>query len=262
MHHYDSFEPRQVSTRHRDRGAAPQDALASVEDLLASREDIGRWPIDRDAYAAAARDWCRPILLAGRLDAPLCVLGRDLGREEVLLGEPLVGAAGRRLRRALHSCLLGTEPDKEDRYVRRVLSHVLLANIVPYKPVGNSPFAREVREAVRPAVEFLLACAWKGRVILTLGAEAFHWFEPYCPPGTVRQFWSRADRFQALLECSLAAHCAGVQKVKPVTIAPLPHPSPLNRRFYEEFEHLLAARWEQAKGMAASLAELEWADAL
>ncbi|MGC8668072.1 MAG: uracil-DNA glycosylase family protein [Chthonomonadales bacterium] len=260
MHHYDLFEPIQVSPQDLPPMVKPEEAAAKLAALLASKADCGAWQIADNTYAAMGRDARQPILFAGSLAAHVCVLGRDLGSEEVLLGEPLVGPSGHRLRRALHICLFGSEPDPEDATIRRVLPHVLLANTVPYKPVGNRPFSRRVREAVRPVMEAFLRRVWQGHVVVTLGSEAFHWFEPYCPPGVLRSFWARPDRFEALLECSLASGGMGRGKVKPIVLAPLPHPSPRNRKYFWEFEDLVARRWEQAKAIAAQADEHPQAD--
>ena len=249
MHHYDLFERSAVSGFGGFQAETAQESIRRLEEFLAAKARCGDWRIDEAPYNVAGRDPGLPILFAGSLSAKVCVLGRDLGREEVLAGEPLVGAAGRRLRRALYVCLFGSEPNEGDRSIGRVLEHVLLANIVPFKPIGNAPFPREVREEVRPAVAQLLGCLWQGNAVITLGNEAFHWFEPYCKPGEVRRFWARPNRFEAMLECWLPAGCREHDTVKRILVAPLPHPSPLNRRYFQEFESLVRKRWQQIEEM-------------
>src|SRR5688500_5117931 len=95
-----------------------------------------RAPFDlcRDTYTEAGCDPCVPVLAAGSLDARWCAVGRELGREEVLLREPLVGMSGRRFRRGFHEALIGPVPD-DDARCGEVLKHVLLTNMVPYRPV-------------------------------------------------------------------------------------------------------------------------------
>ncbi len=76
----------------------------SISELIAAvrREaDEAEFPIDEPVYQRAGRDPKDPILFAGTLAAPLCVVGRDLGKDEVAAGQPLIGAAGRLVRRGV-----------------------------------------------------------------------------------------------------------------------------------------------------------------
>ena len=50
----------------------------------------------------------------------------------------------------------------------------------------------------------------------------------------LKEYWQRDDRYQASLEVVLAG--------KPITLLPLPHPSPLNAVWYPKFPALLRAR--------------------
>ncbi len=61
------------------------------EEIRASarREDF---PIDVPVYERFKKDPFQPILYAGSLHAPVCIFGRDLGKDEVRLGQPLIGA--------------------------------------------------------------------------------------------------------------------------------------------------------------------------
>ena len=73
----------------------------SIPELIAAvrREaDKSEFPIDEPVYRRAGRDPKEPILFAGDLKAPLCIVGRDLGKDEVAAGQPLFGAAGRLVR--------------------------------------------------------------------------------------------------------------------------------------------------------------------
>ena len=50
---------------------------------------------------------------------------------------------------------------------------------MPYKPPGNKAYPEPVKERFRPFVLELLTRFWQGSQIITLGTEAFRWFEPY-----------------------------------------------------------------------------------
>src|SRR5690349_21501632 len=106
----------------------PRDAaMKTIERLLdAIRREAERaeFPIDRAVYERAAKDPIVPILFAGSLDAPVCVFGRDLGKDEVAQGQPLIGAGGRLVREGL--CLAnGIEPKKSDRRLEAALQFAL-----------------------------------------------------------------------------------------------------------------------------------------
>jgi hypothetical protein len=73
----------------------------SITELIAAtrREaEAADFPIDEPVYRRAGRDPKEPILFAGSLDSPVCFMGRDLGKDEVAAGQPLIGAAGRLVR--------------------------------------------------------------------------------------------------------------------------------------------------------------------
>jgi uracil-DNA glycosylase len=213
------------------------DALAAL--LADMAREARRLPFDvcRDTYAAAGRDVAQPILLAGSLTARWCCMGRELGRDEVLLGEPLVGASGRRLRRVVHETLVGPAPASERRFAR-ALDHVLLTNLVPYRPVGNRAYDRATLARFRPFVERLLAEHWTGRHVLALGLDAFRWFAPYAAPHAVDDAWTdAARRFTATLPIEIGGRA--------LDLAVLPHPSPLSP-FKAEFAPLLRARLSPA----------------
>jgi uracil-DNA glycosylase len=224
--------------------------MHTVEQLLAAIEREARraeFPIDRAAYQRVHKDPLRPILYAGSLDAPVCCLGRDLGKDEVAVGEPLVGAAGRIVRIGIVAARTGQPPAKSDRHVAEALKYALLTNTVPYKPPANKAYAEAVKERFRPFLAELLAVHWKGDHVITLGTEAFDWFARYAEPGAAATFWKRDDRYEAELPCVLTAQIHGHSVSKPLTLAPLPHPSPLNQRWYTQFPSLLARRLERLK---------------
>ncbi len=208
--------------------------------LAAVRREAARaeFPIDRPVYEKAGKDPLDPILFGGSLEAPVAVLGRDLGKDEVAHGQPLIGAGGRLVRQGLLKAR-GLSPSKaEDPWLESALKFALLTNTVPFKPPGNKAYPDRVKERFRPFVAELLVGFWTGDRVLTLGTEAFQWFARYADPGASEAFWAREDRYEADFPCTVVA---GAQS-KPVIVAPLPHPSPLNQRWYAKFPDLLAAR--------------------
>nr|WP_303652447.1 uracil-DNA glycosylase family protein [Paludisphaera mucosa] len=196
------------------------------------------FPVDAAVYEHAKRDPGRPILYAGTLDAPVAVLARDLGRDEVAAGQPLIGAGGRLVRAEI------VKRHGEDRN-EEALKHALLTNTVPFKPPGNKAYAESVRVRFRPFVAELLAGFWTGTQVLTLGTEAFRWFEPYVEGGAFPESAATDARFEAAYTCRLPL--AG-GKAKVVSVRPLPHPSPLNRRWYAKFPEMLARRLAESGG--------------
>src|SRR5882757_6815532 len=107
--------------------------MRSIAQLLEAIEKEARqapFPIDSAVYDRAGKDSLVPILFAGSLDAPVCVFGRDLGKDEVAEGEPLVGAAGRMVRAGIYEAREGEPPPKSDRRVESALEHALLTNTV------------------------------------------------------------------------------------------------------------------------------------
>jgi uracil-DNA glycosylase len=209
------------------------------------------FPIDKAVYEKAGKDPLRPILFAGALEAPVCFLGRDLGKDEVAMGQPLIGAAGRLVRAGVYKVQTGTPPSATDRTLESVLPWVLLTNLVPYKPPGNKAYAPKVRERFRPYLAALLAVHWQGDRVITLGTESFQWFAPYIDPAAFADFWRRDDRYEATLTCELSAAAEQPSdhpsRHKTLYIMPLPHPSPLNQRWYKQFPDLLERRLAAVK---------------
>jgi uracil-DNA glycosylase len=217
--------------------------MRTIADLTADVEREARrapFPVDVDVYRQAGRGEHVPVLFAGALDAPVCILGRDLGKDEVAAGQPLIGAGGRLVRAGLYRARHhGEEPPKTDRTLESVLSYALLTNTVPYKPPGNKAYATGVKERFRPYLAELLTMHWEAKRLITLGNEAFQWFAPYEESrGDWEAFWKRADRYEAVIACTIVSNDAR----KILTIMPLPHPSPLNQRWYARFPGLLDQR--------------------
>ena len=213
--------------------------MRTIDQLI---EDVTRearrepFPVDVEVYRRSGRDPDVPVLFAGALDARVCVFGRDLGKDEVAAGQPLIGAGGRLVRSGLYLAEHGAPPPVGDRKLESVLARVLLTNTVPYKPPGNKAYSSAVKERFRPFVAELLARHWQGDQLITLGTEAFQWFAPYAPD--LEAFWKRENRYESALPCTIAAG----SMCRDVTLLPLPHPSPLNARWYKKFPDLLALR--------------------
>ena len=84
---------------------------------------------------------------------------------------------------------------------------------------------------------------WGGNQIVTLGTEAFKWFAPYGPKEKLEEFWQRGDRYEAQLPITLeAVDFQGTKHQRQVSLLPLPHPSPLNKRYYAKFPQMLQQR--------------------
>lgn len=205
------------------------------------------FPIDAPVYEKADKDPQQPILFAGAQTAPVCAFGRDLGKDEVAAGEPLIGAGGRLVRAGVYLALRGEPAPKSDRRLESVLGDVLLTNTVPYKPPGNKAYSSAVKERFRPFVAELLALHWKGTYVITLGTQAFQWFAPYERDDSFDAFWKRDDRYEAEIGCVLTSpNHPSIHKS--LTLLPLPHPSPLNQRWYGRFPELLAQRLRSVFG--------------
>lgn len=200
------------------------------------------FPIDVDVYKSAGKDPHQPILYAGNLKSQLCFFGRDLGRDEVQNGQPLIGPAGRLVREGFYWAIHSQKP-KTKQELQTVCDRILLTNTVPYKPPGNKAYSVEVKDRFRPFMERLLVLHWQGNQIITLGTEAFKWFAPYGSKGELNQFFLRSDRYSAKLQVTLTATDEqGMEHQRLVDLMPLPHPSPLNQTYYAKFPQMLQDR--------------------
>lgn len=230
--------------------AIKRSPVRTVSDLLADIEREARqseFPIDLPVYERTGRDPLLPVMFAGSLTAPVCSVGRDLGKDEVATGQPQVGAAGRQVRAGICRAVGLDDNPRSSPLLEAALEHVLLTNLVPYKPPGNKAYAESVRKRFRPFLAELLVVHWEGHQVITLGTEAFRWFEPYLDPGLADEFWAREDRYEVELTCVLEAEVDGTTRRKEVRLGPLPHPSPLNQRWYARFPELLAQRLQQVR---------------
>jgi uracil-DNA glycosylase len=219
--------------------------MLTIENLInqvqkeAKREDF---PIDFPVYESAKKDPTHPVLYGGNLKSPLCFFGRDLGKDEVFAQQPLIGSAGRLVRKGFYEAVYGKKTDSKEE-LNRVCDRILLSNTVPYKPPGNKAYAVAVKERFRPFVASLLVFHWSGKQIITLGTEAFKWFSPYSKKGELDSFFKGGDRFSTSLEVILSAQDdQGMTHQKSVTLLPLPHPSPLNQTYYAKFPQMLQDR--------------------
>jgi uracil-DNA glycosylase len=223
-------------------GGATVPALddARAEAFRALAEDTPG--IDTEAYVRHRRDWRAPIVGLGAPDARIGFFGCDPGRTEVERGEPFVGAGGQLVRRALWRRSRGAGAPMLDESIA-VGRDFFWINTVPYKPVGNKAWSMAVKRRFHPLVRGLLADAWRGRTLVTLGREAFLWFgidQPREQRQRLDDFWADPDRFTATIRVPLAHE--GAEHV--FTLCPLPHPSPLNQAWFQRFPALLDARLE------------------
>ncbi len=203
---------------------------------LSAEAAKGAMPIDTAAYAEAGIPPTTPVLLgSGSASARLGFFGRDPGRHEVLQQEPFIGASGRLIRDGLHRRLHGTDcPDDAAALVAG--AGCFWASTVPFKPVGNKVWSVAIRRRFVPMITDLLCDIWQGDQLITLGNVALDWFRLADPAltGPVRAHAARPDRYTASLTITLRG--------KPITLHPLPHPSPLNAAWYPKFPGLLDAR--------------------
>ena len=224
--------------------------MLSIETLIDQVEEEAKkepFPIDVNVYSAAKKEPNHPILYGGNLQSQLCFFARDLGKDEVYGGEPLIGAAGSLVRQGFYQALHG-EKAKSQAELKSVCNRILLTNTVPYKPPGNKAYLMGVKKRFLPFVAQLLVLHWSGNQIITLGTEAFKWFAPFGKKGEVNDFFRRSDRFTSSLDVVLNAKDeTGLIHQKTVNLMPLPHPSPLNQTYYSKFPQMLQDRLKNIK---------------
>lgn len=203
--------------------------------------------VDEAVYRAAGRDVHDPVFGLGPRDARIAFFGRDPGRDEIHIGVPFIGAGGRQLRRVLyrrhyHGELVTTEQ------ALAAGEGYFWANTVPYKPLGNKAWSMGVKRRFQPLVAEVLSHQWTGRDVITLGREAFFWFG-INQPAALRQHlthhWRQADRFETDLTVDFVTPEG---EPRPLTLHPLPHPSPLNATWFKHFPGLLEACLERIEG--------------
>ncbi|BAZ46472.1 hypothetical protein NIES4102_35040 [Chondrocystis sp. NIES-4102] len=211
----------------------------------AQREEF---PIDIPVYKAAKLEPTKPILYAGNLSSPLCFFGRDLGKDEVYAGQPLIGASGTMVREGFYYSIYQKKAANRKELDDTTIDRVLLTNTVPYKPPGNKAYLTKVKQRFRPFLEQLFVLHWQGNQIITLGTEAFKWFAPYGEKGEIDSFFTSSDRFENILTVNISAiDELGNKHNKTIKLLPLPHPSPLNQKYYEAFPGMLQNRLGQVE---------------
>jgi len=193
----------------------------------------GEMPVDLEVYAEAGRDPLEPILLgSGSLQAKLGVFGRDPGRTEVEMAEPFIGKGGQLIRAALHRASFGGDPPDVQASIEAGRD-VFWCNTVPYKPVGNKAWSMGVKRRFAPMVETLFSSHWAGEDLICCGNVAFFWFgmvDKSLKP-LLEAHWKREDRYEVALDIVFSG--------RPIRLHPLPHPSPLNARWYPRFPGLI-----------------------
>jgi uracil-DNA glycosylase len=227
------------------------ESLDRLRAAVRQEAERAEFPIDEPVYRRCGRDPKEPILFAGSLEAPLSIMGRDLGKDEVAAGQPLIGAAGRLVRLGL----LAAWDDPSAKKVstpgqpplQEALHYAVLTNTVPYKPPGNKAYPEGVRRRFRPYLERLLAQHWKGDQVITLGTEAFQWFAPYAESPEFESLGRTDARFEASFPCRLPGPEGAKVPDKVIVVFPLPHPSPLNQRWYPRFPAMLADRLAEVR---------------
>lgn len=224
--------------------------MSDIQELIAQVQQEAQreeFPIDIPVYKSAKLEPTYPVLYAGNLQSPLCFFGRDLGRDEVHARQPLIGAAGKQVRQGFYKMMYGKTTNSTEE-LKSICDRVLLSNTVPYKPPGNKAYLVKVKKRFRPFVERLLAFHWQGNQIITLGTEAFKWYAPYREKGELDEFFKREDRYETKITVNLTAtDDEGNSKEKSIILLPLPHPSPLNKRYYEIFPQMLQQRLAQVE---------------
>lgn len=211
--------------------------LISAIELEAKKEEF---PLDFPVYEQAGKEPTKPILYYGNLKSDICFFGRDLGRDEVTAGQPLIGAAGQQVRKGFYQVINGKEANNSQD-LETIKERLILTNTVPYKPPENKAYNNKVKERFRPFIEQLLIIHWQGSQIITLGTEACKWFLPYTQKELFNNFWNQGDsRYEACVKITLnTLGEKGKSYQKNVKVYPLPHPSPLNQKYYRKFPSML-----------------------
>lgn len=217
--------------------------MLTIEELInqiqkeAEKEEF---PLDIPVYKSVNKEPKKPILYYGNLKSNLCFFARDLGRDEVIAGQPLIGASGTLVRQGFYKIIYGKNAENKEQ-LESIKNRLILTNTVPYKPPENKPYGVKVKKRFRPFIEKFLVFYWQGNQIITLGTEAFKWFQDYATKEEFNTFWAQGDRrYQKSLNITLTAvdEEGNIHK-KPISLFPLPHPSPLNQKYYNRFPAML-----------------------
>ena len=195
--------------------------------------------IDVDVYTEAQRDPLEPIIGLGPRSAAVCCFGRDPGRNEVIHGQPFVGAGGQKIRAGLWRAAHGTELPSFEASLE-IGAQVFWANTVPYKPVGNKAWAMKTVRAFRPLMADTLLHAWSGTHVLAFGLKATEWFGLHDRDvrAQIKAHLADPSRYERPIDIVLHGS-NGAQRL--LHIHALPHPSPLNATWAPHFPGLLDA---------------------
>lgn len=131
-------------------------SLPEIQDV--AQTFVTRWSTD----LLASR---KVVLYAGNPKAKILVIARDLGRDEITYGEPLIGKAGSLFRKDARR--VGFIPTID----------FLMTNTVPLQPKNNKAFPQNIRELFRPILNAVIDSV-DPEFILTLGTEATAMFIP------------------------------------------------------------------------------------
>lgn len=204
--------------------------------------------IDVDVYEAYGKDPLEPIIGMGDRRCRLAIMGRDPGRHEVEFGEPFIGAGGQIVRRGLFDAMhpasdsgFSFAPVYTFEASREVGRHVFWANTVPYKPIGNKAWGMRCKRRFHPHMADILIHDWDGTDLLALGRDAVMWFglTNKAIKTDLAAFWEQEDRYEQTVDVPLTA-TDGTTRM--ITVHPVPHPSPLNARWYRQVPELLTQR--------------------
>lgn len=234
-----------MSTTARREGFASAAQAPSLQELaaVARREaEAGGMSIDVGVYESVGRDPMAPLIGGGEVSAPVGFFGRDPGRDEIRHMEPLIGAAGQMVRAGVHRALHGCEPPDFEAS-QAIASEVFFSNTVPYKPVGNKAWSMAVKRRFHRVIASYLVDHWRGSDLITLGNVAFEWFGMESSReerARLKAFFQGEGRYERSLEVEVTSPLSGA--TRPLTLHPLPHPSPLNATWYKRFPGLLDER--------------------
>lgn len=98
----------------------------------------------------------KPIVADGLLNSDIMIIGRDLGKNEVLKERPLIGKSGLLFRSAL---------------VEISMLEVYMTNLVPYKPEHNNAFSKEIIDKFKPLLRNQIEMNHP-KIIIPLGKNA------------------------------------------------------------------------------------------
>lgn len=217
--------------------------MSTIENLIEQIQKEAQraeFPLDIPVYESVKKEATKPILYFGNLKSNICFFGRDLGKDEVIAGQPLIGASGTLVRQGFYQVIYGENTEDKEK-LQSIKDRLILTNTVPYKPPENKAYGVKIKNRFRPFIEQFFVLHWEGHQIITLGTEAFKWFQNYSTKEEFNTFWEQGDRrYQKSLQITLTATDEeGKTHKKPVSIFPLPHPSPLNQKYYTRFPAML-----------------------